>query len=188
MFIFSSNTPVDINQHIEDLKTHFINLKELILTMKERFNLCKADIDAIEILLQAIEDINFDWKIFDKSDVEKIRFLSLKEDLSQKSTRTDLIQMKIYIDNQIKNLIELNKENARELERTKLLKTSTCQARHIQSILSTKPKQFYSHQSSRPYITFELDHIRKYQRQALIKSPYGTIPLYRRQAWVKISR
>ncbi|CAF0727356.1 unnamed protein product [Rotaria sp. Silwood1] len=38
--------------------------------------------------------------------------------------------------------------------------------------------------NSRPYITFELDDIRKYQRQALLKSPYGAIPLYRRQAWV----
>ncbi|CAF1055630.1 unnamed protein product, partial [Rotaria sordida] len=37
--------------------------------------------------------------------------------------------------------------------------------------------------NSRPYITFELNDIRKYQRQALLKSPYGTIPLYRRQAW-----
>ncbi|CAF3089850.1 unnamed protein product, partial [Rotaria sp. Silwood2] len=40
--------------------------------------------------------------------------------------------------------------------------------------------------NSRPYVTFELDDIRKYQRQALLKSPYGTIPLYRRQAWVEI--
>jgi len=101
--------------------------------------------------------------------------------------------MKIYIDNQLKKLIELNKQNAIELERIKLLKTSTCQTRHIQSILSTnpsshphKPNRTYSHQSSRPYITFELDQIRQYQRQALLKSPYGTIPLYRRQAWVKI--
>jgi hypothetical protein len=97
--------------------------------------------------------------------------------------------MKIYIDKQLKNLIELNKQNAIELERIKLLKTSTCQTRHIQSILSTNPQQsnrMYSYQSSRPYITFELDHIRQYQRQALLKSPYGTIPLYRRQAWVEI--
>jgi hypothetical protein len=99
--------------------------------------------------------------------------------------------MKIYIDNQIKNLIELNKQNAKELERIKLLKTSSCQARHIQSILSTNPSSSHpkksnrmsSYQSSRPYITYELDHIRQYQRQALLKSPYGTIPLYRRQAW-----
>jgi hypothetical protein len=96
--------------------------------------------------------------------------------------------MKIYIDNQIKKLIEFNKQNAQELERIKLLKTSTCQARHIQSILSSNPKKpnrIYSYQNSRPYITFELDQIRQYQRQALLKSPYGTIPLYRRQAWVK---
>ncbi len=101
--------------------------------------------------------------------------------------------MKIYIDTQIKKLIEINKQNAKELERIKLIKTSTCQAHHIQSILSanppspsTKPNRIYSHQSSRPYLTFELDQIRRYQRQALLKSPYGTIPLYRRQAWVKI--
>ena len=157
--------------------------------MKERFNLCQTDLDAIENLLRAIEEINFDRKTFD---LEKLYYLSLKNDLEQKSNKTDLIQMKIYIDNQIKNLIELNKENSQELERIKLIKTSTCQARNIQTILSSNPsssqtKQFHSRQSSRPYITFELDHIRKYQRQALIKSRYGTIPLYRRQAWVNIS-
>jgi hypothetical protein len=145
---------------------------------------------SIEILLQAITKINFDSKNFNKQDQEEIHLLKLKQDLSQKSTKTDLIQLKTYFDNQIKKLIQLNKQNAKHLQQIKLLKTSTCQAHHIQKILSTNPSIHpqtpYSHQSSRPYITFELDSIRKYQRQALLKTPYGTIPLYRRQAWVEI--
>lgn len=167
-----------------------MTLKELILTAKQRYNLCKTDLNEIEILLQAIENINFDRKLFDKDDENKIHLLSLKQNLEEKSNKTDLIQMKIYLDNQIKKLIEINKQNAKELEQIKLFKTSTCQTRTIQSVLSTNSPQIsnriYSHQTSRPYITYELDHIRQYQRQALVKSSYGTIPLYRRQAWVKI--
>jgi hypothetical protein len=183
-----------IEQHIQNLKTHIISLKELILTAKERFHLCQADTNSLQTLLQAIDDISFDSKTFDKQDQDKIRLLTLTQDLSQKSNKTDLIQFKIYIDNQIKKLIQLNKQNAKELERIKLIKSATCEARYMQTILSINPpssppkkqNQMYPYQSSRPYITLELDHIRKYQRQALLKSPYGTIPLYRRQAWVNI--
>lgn len=185
------NSHNQIQQHIQNLQTHLSRLKELILTSKERFHICQTDINALQTLLQAIDDINFDSKTFDKQDQNQIHLLTLKQDLSQKSNKTDLIQFKIYIDNQIKKLIELNKQNAKELERIQLIKTATCEARHIQTILSINPSsspkkqnRMYSYQSSQPYITLELDHIRQYQRQALLKSPYGTIPLYRRQAWV----
>ncbi|CAF4398062.1 unnamed protein product, partial [Rotaria sp. Silwood2] len=182
-----------IEEHIENLKKHISSLKEVISTAKEHFNICHPDTKAIQTLLQAIDDINFDFKNFDKQDQDNIRLFTLKQNLSQKPNKTDLIQLKISLDNQIKQLIELNKQNAKELERIRLIKTSTCETRHIQTILSSNPSAHYkkqtracSYQSSRPYVTFELDDIRKYQRQALLKSPYGTIPLYRRQAWVEI--
>ena len=171
---------------IENFQDHLKDFKDVIISTKERFNLCQTDIDGIENLLRVIEEIKFDGRGFDQHDQNQIHLLALKQDLAEKSTRNDLIQMKIYIDNQMKKLLELFKENARELDRIKLLKTSTCQARHIQSILSVPSKPIRSRQISRPYLTFELEQIRKYQRQALIQTPYGTIPLYRRQAWVKL--
>ena len=147
------------------------------------------------MLLQAIDDIPLNANHFTREDQDRIHVVSLKEDLARKSNKNDLIQLKTYIDGQVKKLIELNKSNAKALEQLKTIKTATCEARHIQSILSKQPDvlsqqqqqqhRTLSYQSSRPYITFELDQIRKYQRQALLQSPHGTIPLYRRQAWVK---
>lgn len=180
-----------IEENLQNVKSHINNLKEVILKTEERFHLCKTDIEAVQKLLFAIDNINFDCKNFDKQDQDNIRLLKLKHELSQKSNKNDLIQLKISLDNQLKQIIELNKQNAKELERIKLMKTASCQTRHIQNILfnnlpslNIKKHRMHSYQSSRPYITFELDEIRKYQRQALLKSPYGTIPLYRRQAWV----
>lgn len=160
---------------------------------KQQFYLRQTDTETIEKLLKTVNEMNFDCNRFDKQDEENIRLLELTQNLSQKVNKIDLIKLKNFIDNQIKQLIELNKQNAKELQGIKLLKTATCEIRHIQTILSSdtayydkKSSRMYSYQSSRPYITFELDDIRKYQRQALLKSPYGTIPLYRRQAWVEI--
>lgn len=170
---------------IENFQDHLKDFKDVIISTKERLNLCQTDINAIENLLRVIEEMKFDGKGFDQHDRVQIHLLALKQDLTEKSTRNDLIQMKISLDNQMKQILELSKDNARELDRIKLLtKTSTCQTRHIQSNLSVPSKPIRSHQISRPYITFELEQIRKYQRQALIQTPYGTIPLYRRQAWV----
>ncbi|CAF1025422.1 unnamed protein product [Adineta steineri] len=185
------NLSDQIEQYIQNLKNNMMNLKELILRNTERFHTSQAGTDAIQTLLQAIDNINFDCKKFNKQDENQIRLLTLKQDLLEKVNKTDLIKIKSYIDNQIKELIELNKKNAKQLEEIKLSKTSTCEARYMQTILSNnsllssykKQNRAYSYQSSRPYITLELDHIRKYQQQALLKSPYGTIPLYRRQAW-----
>ncbi|CAF3491209.1 unnamed protein product [Rotaria socialis] len=179
-----------IEQHVQNLKNDINSLKELILTAKQRFSICQADTNAIQTLVDGIDNINLNNINFDKQDQHNIRLFKLKQDLSQKSNKTDLIQLKASIDNQLKQIIELNKQNAMELERIKLMNTATCESRRIQTILSSnlssqirKPKRMHSYQSSRPYITLELDDIRKYQRQALLKSPYGTIPLYRRQAW-----
>ncbi|CAF4495852.1 unnamed protein product [Rotaria socialis] len=180
-----------IEQHVQNLKNDINSLKELILTAKQRFSICQADTNAIQTLVDGIDNINLNNINFDKQDQHNIRLFKLKQDLSQKSNKTDLIQLKASIDNQLKQIIELNKQNAMELERIKLMNTATCESRRIQTILSSnlssqirKPKRMHSYQSSRPYITLELDDIRKYQRQALLKSPYGTIPLYRRQAWI----
>lgn len=167
------------------MKIQFDHFKDLINSTKERFNLCSTDIHAIENLLRMMDEIQINRKNFDQHELNQISFLRLKQDLAEKSTKTDLIQMKIYIDNQMKKLLEINKENARELQRIQLLKTSTCHTRQIQSILSSAySKPIRSYQTSRPYITFELDHIRKCQ--ALIRTNFGFIPLYRRQAWVEI--
>ncbi|UJR25587.1 hypothetical protein I4U23_006931 [Adineta vaga] len=178
-----------IDQYVIHLKDNVINLKESILIAKERFHLCQTDDNALQLILQAIDKINFESRNFDKQDEENIHLLKFQQDLLEKSNKTDLIQFKIYIDQQVKNLLELNKQNANELEKIKLMKTGSCQAHQMQTILSNYPfskkstNRMYSYQSSQPYITYELDYIRQYQRQALLKSPYGTIPLYRRQAW-----
>ena len=172
-----------------------MNFKQLILAIPERFQTCQVEKDALDILLQAIDEIPFDAHHFTREDHDRINVLNLKQDLASKSNKTELIQLKTYIDGQVKKLIELNKSNAKALEQLKTIKAATCEARHLQGILSKQTDGFpsqqqqqhrtLSHQSSRPYLTFELDDIRKYQRQALLHSPHGTIPLYRRQAWVE---
>ena len=162
----------EIEEHIENLKIQFNHFKDAINSTKERFNLCQTDLNAVENLLRMSDEIKFERKIFDRDEQKKISLLALQRDLAEKSTKTDLIQMKIYIDNQMKKLLELNKENARELERIKFLKTSTCQTRHIQSILSTNSsshsKSIRRRQTFRPYITFLLNQIRTYRRQTWV--------------------
>lgn len=182
-----------IDRESQNLKSQLMNFKQLILTIPERFHTCQVEKDALDILLQAIDDIPFDAHQFAREDQDRIDVLNLQQDLASKSNKAELIQLKTYIDGQVKKLIELNKSNAKALEQLKTIKTATCEARHLQGILSKQTDGFpsqqqhrtLSHQSSRPYLTFELDHIRKYQRQALLQSPHGTIPLYRRQAWVE---
>ena len=201
MFIFSTPqiTPLKISSrhriehHIENLKNHVTSLKELIVVARERFNVCQTDVLTVETLAQAINNINSNIENPDRQMQDDIRLATLKEELLQKSNKTDVMQLKISIDNQIQKLIELNKQNAEELERIKLIKMASCKTRYMQTILSKdqcldnkKQNRMHSYQSSQPYIIFELDEIRKYQRQALLRSPYGTIPLYRRQAWVQI--
>lgn len=172
----------EIDDYLVNLRNHLFELKQRILSARERFNLCQNDVDALNELLHSIETFELNsQRNFTEQDKDKLQIISLKNLLNQKSNKTDFIQMKIYFDNQIKKILELNKQNARHLENIKLIKMSNCHTRHIQNILSKTTK---SSQTSRPYITFELDQIRKYQKQALIQSPYGTIPLYRRQAWV----
>lgn len=181
-----------MDREFQNLRDHVTNFRALILTVSERFTVCRTEIDALQVLVGMIDDIPFDAQNFDAHDQDKIRLLTLREEISKKSTKNDFKQLKIYVDHQIKRLIELNKENARTLEDIKRMKRGSCEIRQIQSILSStssvraqqQQRRMPPYQSSRPYITFDLDHIRKYQRQALMNSPHGTIPLYRRQAWV----
>lgn len=184
----------DLHSEIEKLKQGFEQFKSLILEIPQKLQLCQVDIDALQSLIPAIDALPFDACRFNDEDEEKLHIFSLREDLAKKSNKTDLVQLKTYFDHQMRKILELNKSNAKDLERLKLMKTATCQARQIQTILSTDEStrsmkkmkhRMHSYQSSRPYITFDLDDIRKYQRQALMQSPYGTIPLYRRQAWVE---
>ena len=182
-----------MDRDFQNLRDHAKNFRALILTVPERFTVCRTEKDALQVLIQMIDDMPFDAQNFDEQDQEKIRLLTIREEISKKSTKNDFKQLKIYLDRQIKMLIELNRKNARTLEDVKRMKRGSCEIQQVQSILSSKlslreqqqqQRRMPSYQSSRPYITFDLDHIRKYQRQALMNSPHGTIPLYRRQAWV----
>ncbi|CAF0862265.1 unnamed protein product [Adineta ricciae] len=178
-----------IDQSIEKLKMCMKSLKESVRTAQKRVYQCQTDVNILERILQAADNIDFDSKAFDQQDQVNINLLKLQDNLKEKSTKNDLIKFRMYIDQQVKRLIELNKQNAKELEQIKRMKTASCQAHQMQTFLSTdlpsnvKPHRMSSYQSSQPYRTFELEEIRRYQRQALTRSPYGTIPLYRRQAW-----
>jgi hypothetical protein len=189
-------TKKTMDRNFDNFQDHVMSFRALVLTVPERFTICRTEMDALQVLVQMIDDMPFDAQNFDQQDQEKIRLLTLHEEMSKKSTTNDFKQLKIYLDHQIKKLIELNKENARTLEDVKRMKRGSCEIQQIQSILSStssvreqqqqQQRRMPSYQSSRPYIAFDLDHIRKYQRQALMNSPHGIIPLYRRQAWVKL--
>ena len=190
-----SDEPTDetMDRDLQNLRDHAKNLRALVLTVSERFTVCRTETDALRVLIQLIDDLPFDARTFDEQDQAKMRLLTLREEISTKSTKADFKQLKIYLDQQIKRLIELNKANARTLEDIKRMKRGSCEIQQIQSILSSRSslgerqqRRMPSYQSSRPFITFDLDHIRKYQRQAMMHSSHGTIPLYRRQAWVKL--
>lgn len=151
-------------------------LKNVLFEILQKFSICQNENLALKKLVELVEQLPIDANRFDVEDQTKLRVFSLREDLEKKSNRSELVQLKFYFENQIKKLIEINKSNAKDLDRMK-----TCQTNEIR-------RQNNFRQSSKPFLTFELNEIRKYQRQALLRTSDGTIPLYRRQFWVKTNR
>jgi hypothetical protein len=179
------------DEKIRQLHNRCVELKQLILSMSEHFSSCSIDQDSMQILLHTIDSIRFYEQEFNRNNQKKIQQLAIQQDLSIKSHRDDIIQLKNYVDQQIGKLIELNKHNADQLQQLKFIQSATDETRRLQTNISKRSRSYgnvkhrsFSYPSSRPYITFELDHIRKYQRQAFVHLSNGTIPLYRRQAWV----
>ena len=170
-FFFFSQNHDESPWNLDELKKKIFDFHEILSNIDKDFSLCKIDLDRIEKLIETIKEIQLEKKIFDGEDEKNLRIIAIEENLKKKSDKTDLIQLKNYFDDQMRNFLE----NVKELQSLK--------STEVPSLESREKK--LGNQSVRPFLTFELDLIRKYQRQALIRSSDGAFPIYRRQAWVK---